>query len=175
MQNCDSPTILPANSTAILEGLSSTHLQSNQPLVFKTTLLLPSCTAPAEFVPILIPTVPTWKNNSNLDETKHFLATKDQKTGLLVFSFLRIKRQHLWGFFYLVVGRFFVFWSELSDNICCSELEPLQPQKPICGSYFSRIIFFSKKSQAFDKELRSHINFWGGFHFLHLLTYSDQD
>lgn len=75
----DSPTILPADSTAILEGLSSTHLQSNQPLVFKATSLLPSSTAPAEFVPIEITAVPTQDNISTLHETKHFLATKDQK------------------------------------------------------------------------------------------------
>lgn len=31
-------------------------------LFFKTTLLLPCKTAPAEFVPIQIPTVPTWNN-----------------------------------------------------------------------------------------------------------------
>lgn len=65
MQNCDSLIILLANSTAILDGLSSMHLQFNQPLLFKTIFLPPSSRAPAVFVPTL-------DNISNLDETKYF-------------------------------------------------------------------------------------------------------
>lgn len=86
MQNCDSPTILPANSTAILEGLTSTHLQSNQTLVLKTALLLSCSTVPAEFVPMQIPTVPTWDGISNLNEAKYFLAIMDQNKYFFTFK-----------------------------------------------------------------------------------------
>lgn len=137
MQNYDSPTLSPAYSTAMIKGLSSTHLQSNQPFVFKTTLLLPSSTVHAKFVPTEIPLL--W--NEWIGWNQAYSSHKGPGDGVL---FLRIKRQA--GIFIVVAAVFVDFWWELSDNVCSSELESLQHQKPIWGSYFSRIIFFSKKS-----------------------------